>query len=147
MRGAALRRTPDIRSGVRRAQDGEASRQPVCRPSVYKTAALSWLNRHFAVPYRTAGGDAFRRIDDGVGVDAMVAIEIVDRAGLAEMLDAQRFHAVTAHAAEPPQRGRMTIDHGDDAAVTRQGRQQFFDMAEMRHATAVAAQRACRSPS
>ena len=64
------------------------------------------------------------------------------RAGLAEMLDAERLDAVAAHAAEPAQRGRMAVDHGDDAAIARQRRQQFFDMAEMRHAAAVAAQSA-----
>src|ERR1700694_1524832 len=69
-----------------------------------------------------------------------MAIEVVDGAGLAEMLDAERFHPVTAHAAEPAERRGMAVDHGDDAAVARQRRQQFLDMAEMRHAAAVAAQ-------
>src|SRR3981081_4046915 len=34
--------------------------------------------RHFAVPHRRARGQAFRRVDDGVGVDAVVAVEIID---------------------------------------------------------------------
>src|ERR1700728_1053154 len=95
---------PDIRSGVRRAQDG----------ANISEGPLPKLNRHFAVPDRTAGRDAFRRIDDGVGVDAMVAVEIVDGAGLAEMLDAEGFDLVAAHAAEPSQCRRMAVDHGDD---------------------------------
>ena len=38
--------------------------------------------------------------DDGVGVDAVVAVEVLDRAGLAEMLDAERPHppAAALHA-------------------------------------------------
>src|SRR5580658_3121664 len=86
-------------------------------------------HRHFAMAHRGAGGDAFGRVDDSVGVDAVVAVEVVYGAGLAEMLDAERFHPVAAHTAEPAQRRRMTIDHGDDAAVARQRRQQSFDMA------------------
>ena len=58
-------------------------------------------HRHLAVAHRGAGGEAFGGLDDGVGVDAVVAIEVADRAGLAEMLDAERFDPVTAHAAEP----------------------------------------------
>src|SRR5205807_1272360 len=87
------------------------------------------LNRHLAVPHRGAGGETFRRIDDGVGVDAVVAIEVVDGAGLTKVLDAERFKAMPAHAAEPAERGRMAVDHADDAAVARQRRQQLFDMA------------------
>ena len=83
------------------------------------------------MPHRGADGETFRRIDDGVGVDAVVAVEIVDGPGLPEMLDAERFDLVAAHAAEPAERRRMTVDHRDDAAIARQRRQQFFDMAEM----------------
>ena len=53
------------------------------------------------MPHRRAGGEAFRRIDDGVGVHAVVTVEIVDGAGLAEMLDAQSLKPVAADAAEP----------------------------------------------
>ena len=46
-----------------------------------------------------------------------------------------------AHAAAiVSERGRMAVDHGHDAAVTRQRRQQFFDMAEILDTTAVAPQ-------
>ena len=91
--------------------------------------------------------DAFRRIDDGVGVDAVVAIEVVDGAGLAEMLDAERFQAMAAHAAEPGQRRRVSVDHGHEAAIARQRREQLFDMGQMRHAAAIAAQASCRAPT
>ena len=96
------------------------------------------LHRHFAVPHRRAGGEAFGCIDDGVGIHAVVAVEVVDGAGLAELLDAERLDAMPAHAAEPAECGGMTIDHGDDAAVARQRRQQSFDMAEMWQAAMVA---------
>ena len=110
------------------------------------TAGSDVLHRHLAVPHRRARREAFGRIDDGVGVDAVVAVEVADGAGLAELLDAERLDPVAAHAAEPAERRRMAVDHGDDAAVARQRRQQFFDMAEILHATAVAAQvRARRS--
>src|SRR5437773_687104 len=90
----------------------------------------SALHRHLAVPHGGADGEAFRRIDDGVGVEAVVAVEVVNGAGLAEMLDAERLDAVAADAAEPAQRRRMAVDDGDDAAIARQRRQQVLDMAE-----------------
>ena len=45
-------------------------------------------HRHFPVQHRCAGAEAFGGVDDAVGVDTVVAVEILDRAGLAEMLDA-----------------------------------------------------------
>src|ERR1700712_3468772 len=56
--------------------------------------ATNTSHRHLAVPHRSAGGEAFGGIDDGVGVDAVMAIEIADAAGLAEMLDAERLDPV-----------------------------------------------------
>src|SRR2546421_12965127 len=100
--------------------------------------------RHFAVPPRRAGGQAFRRVDNGVGVDAVVAIELVDGAGLAEMLDAECFEPMAPYAAQPTERGGMAVDHGNYPAVSRQRRQQLFDMAEMRQATAAAGQNSRR---
>ena len=47
------------------------------------------------------GRDRLGGGDDGVGVDAVVAVEILDRAGLAEMLDAERPHAVAMDGAKP----------------------------------------------
>src|SRR5215471_7382575 len=108
------------------------------RPSPGRTVEGS--HRHFAMQNGCARGQALGGIDDGVGVDAIVAIEVVDGAGLAEMFDAERLDAVTAHAAEPAERRRMAVDHGDDAAVAWQGREQFFDMAQVLHAAAVAPQ-------
>src|SRR5260370_30099489 len=69
-------------------------------------------HRHFAVPHWRAGGQRFRRVDDGVGVNAVVAVEVVDRAGLAELLDAERFDPMAAHAADPPQPPGMAVGPG-----------------------------------
>src|SRR4029079_19518802 len=66
--------------------------------------------------------------------------------GLAERLDAERLDAVAAYAAEPAQRRRMAVDHGHNAAVAWQRRHQLFDVAEMRHAAAVAPQFSRRGP-
>src|ERR1700694_5727645 len=98
------------------------------------------------MPHRRAGGETFGGVDDGVGVDAVVAIEVIDGAGLAEMLDTERFDAVAVHAAEPAQRRGMAVYHGHDAAFARKRRKQFLDMAKMRHPAAVATQLARRGP-
>src|SRR5260221_1678963 len=92
------------------------------------------------MPDRGADGQGFGGIDDGVGVDAVVAVEVADRAGLAELLDAERLDAVAADAAEPAECCRVAIDHGHNAAVAGELRQQLLDMAEMRHAAAAAPQ-------
>ena len=69
-----------------------------------------------------------------------MAVEVADGAGLAELLDAERFDPISPHAAEPAERCRVAVDHRHDAAVARQRGQQFFDMAEILDATAVAPQ-------
>src|SRR5437660_704859 len=97
-------------------------------------------HRHLPMPHRRTHREAFCGIDDGVGVDAVVAVEVANSTGLAELLDAECLSAVAAHAAEPAERRRVTVDHGHYAAVARQRRQQFFDMAEILDATAVAPQ-------
>src|SRR5580698_4560655 len=72
--------------------------------------------------YRLGGGD------DGVGVDAVVAVEVLDRAGLAEMLDAERPYAMAVDGAEPRQGRRMAVEHADDAAMAWQAGEQPLDM-------------------
>ena len=47
---------------------------------------------------RAAGSDRLGGGDDGVGVDSVMAIEVGDRAGLAEMLDPERARAMAATA-------------------------------------------------
>ena len=67
-----------------------------------------------------------------------MAIELRDRPGLAEMLDAERAHAVAAHGAEPGERRRMAVEHGDDAAMGRHLGEQPLDMAARVHQAALA---------
>ena len=69
---------------------------------------------------RPAWRDGFGSSNDGVRVDAVVGVEILDRAGLPEMLDTERTHAMTGDRAKPAERCRMTIDHADNAAMARQ---------------------------
>src|SRR5580692_7209150 len=72
--------------------------------------------------------DGFGGGDDGVGVDAVVAVEVLDRAGLAEMLDAERPHPMALDRAQPSQSRRMAVEHADDAAMLRQAGEQPLDM-------------------
>jgi hypothetical protein len=58
-------------------------------------------HRHLAMPHRRACGEAFGGVDDGVGVHAVMAIEVVDGAGLAEMLDAERYPRFDLPILEP----------------------------------------------
>jgi hypothetical protein len=59
------------------------------------------LRQRLQMPDRTAGRDSLRGGDDGVGVDAVVAVQLGKRSGLAEMLDAERTRAVAGDRAEP----------------------------------------------
>jgi len=77
---------------------------------------------------RASRHDQLRGGHDGVAVDAVVAIEIGDRAGLPEMLDPQRAHAVAGNAAEPRQSGGMRIHNGDEAAMGGKLAQQPLDV-------------------
>src|SRR6185437_1278769 len=125
---------------------GPARGAPLCAGiAVRRTASLAYArpsissHGHFPVPHRRACRETFGCINDGVGVDVIVAIEVVDGAGLAEMLDAQRFQPLAAHAAQPSKRCRMTIDHAHNTAISRQWGQKLFDMAEMAQATVITA--------
>src|SRR5690242_15816356 len=86
------------------------------------------LGQRLEVPNRSAGRERGRGRDDRIGVDAIMAIEIRDRAGLPEMLYAQRAHAMAVHAAEPTKRRGMAVDDRHDPAVRRYVRQQLLDM-------------------
>src|SRR5262245_40340401 len=77
---------------------------------------------------RTARCDRLGRRHDRLGVDAVVAIEVGNRAGLAEMLDAERPQAVTVHSAEPGERRRVAVEHGDHSAMGRQVGEEPLDM-------------------
>src|SRR5262249_46381404 len=69
------------------------------------------LRQRLEVADRAARGEGGGGRDDGVGVDAVVAIEVGDRAGLPEMLDPERAHAVAVDGAEPGERGGMAVEH------------------------------------
>ncbi len=64
-----------------------------------------------------------RGVDDVVGVDPGPAVEVVDRAGLAERVDAERDDRRPEDAAEEGERVRRAVEHGDDrrAALGRTG--------------------------
>jgi hypothetical protein len=82
---------------------------------------------------RTSGRDRLGRGHDGVRVDAVVPVEVADFSGLAEVLDAERTHPMTAHGAEPGERRRVTVEHGDDAAMGRHLGKQPLDMGACVH--------------
>src|SRR3954467_12104113 len=97
MRGAALRQALDIRSPAWRWQGASVHRRPCERREPYAAADFlgtlidvfqttaprgygslrsqgrRLLYRRLAVPHRRPDGQAFGRIDDGVGVNAVVA--------------------------------------------------------------------------
>lgn len=74
-------------------------------------------------------GDGFCCCDDGIGVDTVMAVEVLNRAGMPEMLDAERAGAVAGNRTEPSQRGGVATQHRDEAAILRQVAQQLLDMA------------------
>jgi hypothetical protein len=77
---------------------------------------------------RAAGRNCLCRRDDSVGVDAIVPIELGERARLAEMLDAQRARSVSGNSAEPGESHWVAIKHGDNAAMRRHVGEQPLDM-------------------
>src|SRR3954452_25037716 len=134
MQGPTLRPRPHIKSALPTKARCAASK--VCRS-----------NRQFSVADRGACRQIFGSVDDGIGVNAVVPVELIDAPGLTEMLDAKRFQPMAAHAAEPPKRRGMAIDDGNDAAIARQRREQFIDVADIRHPVALAPQLSCASPA
>ena len=75
-----------------------------CNSTIHRPEATELATVHLflqeAIAHRPAA-DALGGGQDGVHVEAVVAVELGDGARLAEVLDAQRAHAVAAHAAEP----------------------------------------------
>src|SRR5437588_2585164 len=69
------------------------------------------------MPDRPPRRERRRRGDDGVRVNAVMAVEIRDGAGLAEMLHAERAGAVSMHGAEPSERCGMAVKHRHNAAM------------------------------
>ena len=61
---------------------------------------------------------------DRVRIDPMVTVEIGNCPGLPEMFDTERLRAMPENTADPCQRQRMAIDHGNDPAIPPEWRQQ-----------------------
>src|SRR5215471_20979028 len=77
---------------------------------------------------RAAGRDRLGGSNNRIRIDAVVAIEVTDFSGLAEVFDAERTHAMAAHGAQPGERCRMAVEHRDDATVRRHLGEQPFDV-------------------
>src|ERR1044071_2255605 len=90
------------------------------------------------MPDRPAGRDRLRAGDDRVGVDAVVAIELRNRAGLAEMLDAERAGAMAKDRAKPAERRRMRVADRHDAAMRRHIGKEALDVRARVHQPALA---------
>ena len=80
------------------------------------------------MPDRPARCDGLRRGDNRIGVDAVVPVELGQRAGLAEMLHTERTRAMAVDGAQPGERCWMTVDYRDEPAMRRDVRQQPLDM-------------------
>src|SRR6516164_2422049 len=114
-------------AGPQGVRTGGPTGPPMTRPRT--GAKQPWAGSRLQKPIsRRPAGDALRRRQDGVDVEAVVAVELGQRSGLAEVLDAQRAHAVAAHTAKPGQRLGIGVRHGDDGRIARQLRQQVLDV-------------------
>jgi len=58
-----------------------------------------------------------RGCNDRIRVDAVMPVELGNRTGLAEMLDAEWAEAMAVDRAQPAERRRMAVDDADDAAM------------------------------
>ena len=77
---------------------------------------------------RAARCDGLCRRDDRVGIDAVVPVELGERSGLSEMLDAQRSRPVAGDRANPRLGRGMSVEHRDDAAMGRHIGEQPLDV-------------------
>ena len=80
------------------------------------------------MPDRAAGRYCLRRRDNGVGVNAIMPIEIGQRSGLTKMLDAEWTYPMTRNSAEPRECRRVSVEYGDQAAIGRHITEQPLDM-------------------
>ncbi len=103
-----------------------------------RAVTAACLRQRLQIPDRPSRRDRLRGGDDGVRVDPIVAIEVHQRAGLAEVLDAERARAMAVDRAEPAERGRMRVAHRHDAGVRRQVAKQALDVRARMHKPAFA---------
>src|SRR5271157_2458566 len=79
----------------------------------------------FAVLIEARPGDG---VDDGLGIEAILAIEVGDVTRLAETIDAQGHDAVPGHGTQPGKRRRMAIEDSHKGRVGAEGIQQGLDV-------------------
>ena len=85
------------------------------------------------MPDRPPRRDGLRGGDNGVGVDAVMLVEIGEAPGLSEMLDAERARAMARNGTEPSERRWMAIEHGDQPAMQWHVGQKPLDMRPRMH--------------
>ena len=69
-------------------------------------------------------------IQNGLGIDAVVAIEIRQVAGLSEMLDPKRLNELTEARAKPFQAARVAVLHRHQPGLRIERREQALDLAK-----------------
>ena len=96
---------------------------------------------------RAARRNGLSRRDDGIGIDAVMPVELGERSGLAEVLDAQGAYAMAGDGAKPCEGRRMAVKHADDPPIRRHDAKQPLGYASVRapdRAHALVAQRSAR---
>src|SRR4029077_14345462 len=96
---------------------------------------------------RTAGRNGLGRRDDGIGIDAVMPVELGERSGLAEVLDAKRAHAMAGNGAKPCECRWVAVEHGDDPAMRRHVAKQPLDVRACALLASSTSARPDRSPS
>ena len=79
---------------------------------------------------RPARSYRLHRSGNATRIDAEMPVQVPDRGGLTEVLNAERSRPVPAHGAEPAQSCRMAIDDRHKPAIGRKASHDFFDMAD-----------------
>src|SRR6185312_17440560 len=70
-------------------------------------------------------------------IDAVMPVELGERSGLAEVLDAKRAYAMAGNGAKPCKCRRVAVEHGDDPAIRRHVAKQPLDVRACVHKTAL----------
>src|SRR5215813_13980570 len=96
------------------------------RSPVRSTAHARRRYRGIEGPDRS-GGQVQGGADDAVGVDAVVAVQIPDRPGLAELGHAQRGVRYTVDGGQERQRVRVTVQDGDQRGGAGRGERLLED--------------------
>ena len=89
-------------------------------PRLLAGGDLAVLRQRLEIPNRPPGSESGRGGDDGIGVYAVVPVELRNGTGLPKMLDPERSHPVAVDGTEPSERRRVAVEHRDDAAMRGQ---------------------------